>query len=119
MTDPKNHFQNINTKFLLHLGNEFESIDLNQVTFCKSGGNYTEFHFLNEKKKLASNALKFYDKLFVEKGFFRLNRFYLIHIKNVKRIHKRETIVMLDDTVIHVSSRNRDRLRVLIENFNQ
>ncbi|MEM9001636.1 MAG: LytTR family DNA-binding domain-containing protein [Bacteroidota bacterium] len=115
----KNHLSNKETKFLLHVGNDHLSIDLKDVVFCKSEGNYTSFNFLNGEKKLASNALKFYDLLFTKKDFFRVNRFYLINTKNIRSIHKRETIVMCNNDRINVSSRNKEALIQLIKEFNR
>lgn len=108
-----------NDSFLVHTGNDYITINLDDVLYCKSSGNYTEFHSINGKKILASQALKFYDAIFKYRGFFRASRFHLVNCKNIKCIRKKEAIHLVDGQIVSVSVRNRENLSKLIENFNK
>lgn len=107
------------TKFLLHIGHEYVAIDLKDVIYCKTDGNYTQFHMANGERLLATHALKFYEKLFHEKGFFRINRFYLINLEHIRSIFRKETIIMTGGRKINISTRNRKKLSDLIEMVNR
>lgn len=115
----QNHLVRGDSSFLLHAGNEYVAIDLDKLTFCKSEGNYTEFNFLDRKKILASRPLKFYEKLFINRGFFRASRFYLVNGKNIKSIYKKESVILKDKKKITISTRNRDSLSDLIARINR
>ncbi|WP_430909294.1 LytR/AlgR family response regulator transcription factor [Maribacter sp. 2-571] len=106
------------TRFLVHTGSNHEAIDLKNLIYCKADGNYTLFFMDNGKKIMASNALKHHEKLLEPKGFYRINRFYLINVEHIKAIHKKEAIVLTDGSSINLSSRNRERLSELIEKYN-
>ena len=107
------------TRFLLHVGNEYVAIDLKEVVYCKTDGNYTQFYLANGNRLLATHALKFYEKLFHDKGFFRINRFYLINLEQIRSIFRKETIIMNDGEKINISARNRRKLSDLIETINR
>nr|WP_299345953.1 LytTR family DNA-binding domain-containing protein [Allomuricauda sp.] len=115
----KAHFTQVQSKFLLHVGSDYVSIDLTEVVYCKSEANFAQFYFLDGTKKLASHSLKYYATLFSEKGFFRVNRFCLLNTKNIQSINKRETIVMKNGHKINVSIRNKAELATLITKFNR
>lgn len=106
-----------NPQFLLHTGTDYLAINLDDVVVCKSDGNYTSFYFLDGQKVLASFSLKYYDELLSERGFFRASRFDLVNSKNIKKIIRKETILMVDNQKINVSLRNRERLTRFIDSF--
>lgn len=109
-----NFFKNQDSQFFLNTGLDFLSIDLNDVLYCNSEGNFTKFHFKEGRPVLGSNNLKFYENLLRKKGFFRANRFHLISIKNIEAILKKETLVMKGGEKISISSRNKSKLKELI-----
>lgn len=104
-----------NSRFLLNLGDKNLVINLNEVMYCKADGNYTQFSFKSGEKQLASNALLFYEKILGDRDFFRINRFYLLNLKNVQYIHKKETIILKDQTKISVTARSKGRLDELMK----
>lgn len=114
----KSHIENANTNFLLHLGSNYIVIDLDEVIFCRSDGNYTMFHFVDGIQKLANYALKFYSLQFKDRGFLRVSRFHLINTKNIKSIQKKETIVMRDGSKIQIATRNKEIISSFIKNYN-
>jgi len=111
-------FGNDITNFLLNIGSEHIAINLKEVTYCKSQGNYTHFCFLNGKKMLATNALNYYSKLFLSSGFERIGRFHLINLYNIKSIYRRETIILKDNSKINISPKNRERLKQMVKRYN-
>lgn len=110
--------RNQDSRFFLNTGLDFLAIDLNDVLYCNSEGNFTKFCFKEGRPKLGSNNLKFYEDLLGKRGFFRANRFHLINIKNIDAILKKETLVMKGGEKISISSRNKSKLKELIIAFN-
>ena len=95
---------NSDTQFLLHLGNEHINIRLSEVIQCVSEGNYTRFFMHNNQEYLASNVLKYYEQLFSQKGFVRVNRSTIINISHIAKIYKKESLTMSNGEKIFISS---------------
>jgi len=110
--------RNQDSQFFLNTGLDFLAIDLNDVLYCNSEGNFTTFYFKEGRPELGSNNLKFYENLLRRRGFFRANRFHLINITNIEAILKKETLVMKDGTKISISNRNKARLKEIIDVLN-
>ncbi len=111
--------KNQDSQFFLNTGLDFLTIDLNNVLYCNSEGNFTKFYFKEGRPILGSNNLKFYENLLYKKGFFRANRFHLISIKNIEAILKKETLVMKGGEKISISKRNKSKLKELITTLNE
>ena len=103
-----------NCNILLHLGLTHISLNINEVIKCNAEGNYTSFVLKNGKSYLASNSLKYYQSLLIEKGFFRANRSCLINIDHIESIYKKETIILTNKHKVMVSVRNKINLTKLI-----
>lgn len=110
--------RNQNSRFFLNTGLDFLAIDLNDVLYCNSEGNFTNFFLKEGRPKLASNNLKFYENLLRERGFFRANRFHLVNIKNIEAILKKEILIMKGGSKISISNRNKAKLKELIAALN-
>lgn len=111
--------KNQDSQFFLNTGLDFLAIDLNDLLYCNSEGNFTKFYFKESRPRLGSNNLKFYENLLRKRGFFRANRFHLINIRNVEAILKKETLVIKGGAKISISSRNKSKLKDLIMALNE
>lgn len=92
------------TQFLLHLGNEHINIRLAEVIKCVSDGNYTQFIMQDKQKHLATNVLKYYEKLFYKKGFVRVNRTTVINVSHISKIYKKESLTMSNKEKVIISN---------------
>jgi len=104
-----------NTKILLPVGNKSISVSVGDILSCHAEGNYTRIHLKDKKELLVFRRLKHFEKLFNQKGFFKVNRQCLINTKHISYIYKKETIVLTNDEKIHVSARNKSSLRHFID----
>jgi len=104
-----------NGQILLKVGFEHISVHLDTILRCEADGNYTKIFFIDKEPVLASFALKHYDGLLTNRGFFRANRSALINTKHLKSIYRRESIVLSDNSRVHVSQKNRESLITLIQ----
>lgn len=99
--------------FLINTGKEHISLKISDIIKIEADGTYTYF-FLENKSYLASNSLKHYEALFAEKGFFKPNRSTLVNLEHVKRIYKKESIILSNNDSIPVSVRNKSKLKDLL-----
>lgn len=106
-----------NPKILLSLGYQHILVPLSEILYCQAQQNFTIFKFSSGKSEIISNSLKYYTDLFSEKGFFKANRSFLININHIKKIIKRESIIMTNNEVINVSTKQKILLKKLIENL--
>ncbi len=88
----------IKTLNVLHNNSDFvaiasvDKIDLlkiNDIIFCKADGKYTEFHTNKTTKIVSSRNLGEYSSL-LENNFFRIHHSYLVNIKHLVKIIKKD-----------------------------
>ena len=94
-------------------------VNLSEITYCKSDGNYTEFHLLKEKSIIISKPIKEYESCLKYSDFLRIHRSYLINLKHFKRFEKSDggKVFLTDDTEIPVASSRRDEIFEFFERF--
>ncbi|WP_025742508.1 LytR/AlgR family response regulator transcription factor [Aquimarina pacifica] len=103
-----------NPQFLLHTGNEYISVRVNDIIKFTAEGNYTKFYLLNGETYLASKILKYYYELLKDQGFFKAHRSVVINIDYIASIYKKETILLKNKEKINISARNKPNLSNLI-----
>ena len=82
------------------------------ILYCHSQNNYTEFYFLDSKPIVVSKTLKEYEDLLTEQGFLRVHQSYLININRMSQFVKQDGgyVQMQDGTLIGVSRRKKEEL---------
>ena len=73
----------LNEKISIPTQTGFELINTEDIIYCQADDNYTHFFLKNDKNKLVSKTLGFFDKLLVDKGFFRIHKSYLINLNSI------------------------------------
>jgi len=103
-------------KIILRTAENIHLVSLNDIVYCQSHDNYTNFYLLNSKHILVSNTLKEFDDMLSESGFFRVHKSYLINLIYIDRFEKAEggTIVLTDEIRIPVASRKKERMLELL-----
>jgi len=104
-------------KIILKTFDNIHLVKLNDIVYCESSDNYTNFYLLNNKKILVSNTLKEYDEMLSDSGFYRVHKSYLINMIHVERFEKGEggTVVLTEDLKVPVASRKREQLLELFD----
>lgn len=91
--------QQINSINTLHQNNDYiavasidkiELIKFENIIFCKAEGKYTEFTLTNGMKILSSRNLGEYEHALSEKFFFRIHHSYIINMKHIVKISKKD-----------------------------
>ncbi|RTL57465.1 MAG: response regulator transcription factor [Sphingobacteriales bacterium] len=80
-------------------------VPFQEILYCQSNGNYTEFQLQNKKKIISSHTMGYYEEILSEHNFFRVHRSYIVNLAFVKMYKKRDggTLVVSDGMEIEVS----------------
>ncbi len=116
----KESLQNPNkphTKLALNTQEKITVVTISDIIRCESSGNYTEFHFVSNKKLLVTRTLKDYEDLLIAQGFYRVHQSHLINTHYIQEFVKSDDeIRMTDGSRIPVSTRRRaDVIKMLDE----
>ncbi len=68
---------------------KIDIIDKNEILFCKSDGRYTTFYLKKNEEKVACKNLGEFENLLEKDSFFRIHHSYIINIKQVVCVHKK------------------------------
>lgn len=110
----KNFLKEDKPYFLIHTGKEHISIRVSDIIKIQAEGNYAKF-FLKNNTYLASNPLKYYEELFLNKRFFKPNRSTLINLDHIRSVYKKENIKLSNNDNVSVSTRNKNKLTDLLK----
>jgi two-component system LytT family response regulator len=66
----------------------FEVLQTADIMYCKADDNYTEIYLNNNKKKLVSKTLKYFEDALTESGFARVHKSYLVNVNEVVKYIK-------------------------------
>lgn len=91
----------------------FEVINTADILYCKADDNYTEIYLTNEKKKLVSKTLKYFEDILVDSHFSRVHKSYLVNVNEIVKYVKGKggSVVLSNGKQVSVSaSRKADLL---------
>lgn len=93
-------------------------VDVAEILRCESNINYTMFYFTNGTKLLVTKTLKEFDNLLTDHNFIRVHQSHLINTRFIKEFTKSDGyIIMKDGTKVPVSTRKKQVLMDMIQNF--
>ncbi len=69
---------------------KIELIKVEDIMYCKAEGKYTEFVLSNKQKILSSKNLGEYNSLLLNHSFFRIHHSYVVNIKKIIKITKKD-----------------------------
>lgn len=104
-------------KIVLPTMDMYHIVSINEIEYCRAEDNYTFFYFINGSNLLVSKSLKEFDELLSDHHFFRIHKTFLINLKYLKRIVKKEGgyAVMKSETELPISLRKRSELLLLLK----
>lgn len=102
----------VNTLDKIHI------VEVAEILRCESHINYTMFYFTDGTKLLVTKTLKEFDKLLTDHHFIRVHQSHLINTRFIKEFSKSDGyICMKDSTKVPVSTRKKQVLMEMIQNF--
>ena len=89
----------------------FEVLDVKDIIFCKADDNYTEI-YLQDRKKLVSKTLKYFEIALSEYSFARIHKSYLVNVNAIVKYKKGKggSVVVSNGKEILVSSSKKGTL---------
>ncbi len=86
------------------------------IVRCEADGNYTCFHFVNNKKLLVSKSLKEFDDQLSDFGFFRIHYAHLINLSYLELYDRtKEQALLKDKTSLPVARSRKHHLMEKLE----
>ncbi|MGY0393480.1 LytR/AlgR family response regulator transcription factor [Bizionia sp. KMM 8389] len=84
----------------------FEVVDTADILYCKADDNYTEIYLNNDKKKLVSKTLKYFEEALSDSHFSRVHKSYLVNVNAVVKYVKGKggSLVLSNGKQISVSA---------------
>lgn len=88
----------------------FQVVELNDIIYCEAENTYTNIHFKDGKKILASRPLLDYELMLQDNNFFRIHKSSLINVRHIKEYQKGEGgfVVMSNGKALEVSRRKKE-----------
>lgn len=103
---------NINGKITIPQQNGFEVLQTADIMYCRADDNYTEIYLNNNKKKLVSKTLKYFEDALTASGFARVHKSYLVNVNEVVKYVKGKggSVVLSNGKEIMVSASKKSDL---------
>jgi two-component system, LytTR family, response regulator len=88
----------------------FQVIELDDVLYAESSGNYTNLYFLNKPMVCTSKPMHEYEKLLEDAGFARIHKSILVNLLHVKEYLRGEggSVILSNGHEVEVARRKKD-----------
>ncbi|AXT18945.1 response regulator [Flavobacteriaceae bacterium AU392] len=102
----------VNGKITIPQQNGFEVIETASILYCKADDNYTEIYLNNNKKKLVSKTLKYFEDILIDSSFARVHKSYLVNVNEIVKYLKGKggSVVLSNGQEIMVSASQKSNL---------
>ena len=96
---------------------KIELIPMSEIIFCQADGKYTNFFLLNGKKIMSSRNLGEYNSILDHKYFFRIHHSYIINIRQIAKISKKDGYFceLSNGTILPVAKRRQEDFNKFIK----
>ena len=97
----------------------FQVIELDDILYAESSGNYTNLYFLNKPMVCTSKPMHEYEKLLEDAGFVRIHKSILVNLLHVKEYLRGEggSVLLSNGKELEVSRRKKDFLLDKMKEF--
>lgn len=102
----------VNGKITIPLQSGFEVIETANILYCKADDNYTEIYLNNNKRKVVSKTLKYFEEALADSSFARVHKSYLVNVNEVVKYQKGKggSVVLSSGKEIMVSASKKSEL---------
>jgi len=100
----------VNMKLCLPSLKGFQVVELDDILYAESSGNYTNFHFSNKNIICTSKPIHEYEELLSDSGFVRIHKSCIVNLVHVKEYIKGEGgyVILSDGKKLEVARRKKD-----------
>ncbi|WNH08970.1 LytR/AlgR family response regulator transcription factor [Thalassobellus suaedae] len=102
----------VHGKITIPQQNGFEVINTADILYCKADDNYTNIYLNNNKKKLVSKTLKYFEDALNNANFVRVHKSYLVNVNEVVKYLKGKggSVILSNGQEIMVSASKKSDL---------
>lgn len=102
----------VNGKITIPQQDGFEVLNTQDILYCKADDNYTEIYLNNNKKKLVSKTLKYFEEALAESNFARVHKSFLVNVNEVVKYKKGKggSVVLSNGKEVMVSASKKSDL---------
>lgn len=88
----------------------FQVIELDDILYAESSGNYTNLYFTNQQMICTSKPMHEYEELLEDSGFIRIHKSFLVNLLHVKEYLRGEggSVLLSNGKELEVSRRKKD-----------
>ena len=104
--------KSVNGKITIPQLDGFEVLNTSDILYCKADDNYTEIYLNNNKKKLVSKTLKYFEEALNDSSFARVHKSYLVNVNEVEKYVKGKggSVVLSNGKEVMVSASKKSEL---------
>jgi two-component system LytT family response regulator len=97
----------------------FQVIELDDILYAESSGNYTNLYFANLQNVCTSKPMHEYEKLLEDAGFVRIHKSILVNLLHVKEYVRGEggSVILSNNKEIEVSRRKKDQFLTKMKEY--
>jgi two-component system LytT family response regulator len=97
----------------------FQVIELDDILYAESSGNYTNLYFSNHQMVCTSKPMHEYEKLLEDAGFARIHKSILVNLLHVKEYLRGEggSVILSNGKELEVSRRKKDIFLARMKEF--
>jgi len=74
-------------------GYKYNTVNLSEIDYIESDRNYVTYYQNNGKKYMERSTLKLVEDKFGDRGFIKINRSYVLNIKNINQMTANQAII--------------------------
>ncbi|WP_248724226.1 LytTR family DNA-binding domain-containing protein [Seonamhaeicola sp. ML3] len=103
---------NVDGKITIPQLDGFEILNTSDILYCKADDNYTEIYLDNNKKKVVSKTLKYFEEALKGHSFARVHKSYLVNVNEVVKYVKGKggSVILSNGKEVMVSSSKKSDL---------
>ncbi|HEX7846780.1 MAG TPA: LytTR family DNA-binding domain-containing protein [Chitinophagaceae bacterium] len=97
----------------------FQVVELDEILFAESSGNYTNLHFADLSVICTSKPMHEYEEMLSDSGFIRIHKSYLVNLLHVKEYLRGEGgfVLLSSGKELEVSRRKKDQFLARMKEF--
>jgi len=102
----------INERITIPTQEGFEVLEIQDILYCQADDNYTHLYLKNDKKKLVSKTLKYFDEILKQSNFARIHKSYLVNVNCIVNYKKGKggSVLLSNGKELSVSSSKKGEL---------
>jgi len=97
----------------------FQVVELDDILYAESSGNYTNLYFTNQQMICTSKPMHEYEELLEDSGFTRIHKSFLVNLLHVKEYVRGEggSVILSNNKEVEVSRRKKDVFLTKMKEF--